>query len=266
MSLDKQKIEDETEGKEKGNDTTLNQTYETEAQVRKALKDIKSQLSNTKGALRSTKEELEETKRKLREKEKANKDLSMQIIDLTQKFQQYSDQIDKLEERVEGYSSSSEEAKSEVARLQTKLSETKDRLDRAFNTIREKNETIEQLQSQLTQSSKPTIDTIKPTVQRETIEESKTEVSKRAPTIRQEIGQSKPEGLNPPPSQASSPAQSKQSVEKDEKLKDRVYCPSCGAFGKDIRVMDDKSNVLYYQGQTRIYGKKRICKKCGTEF
>jgi hypothetical protein len=46
----------------------------------------------------------------------------------------------------------------------------------------------------------------------------------------------------------------------------RVHCPNCGVFGKDIRTMLDKTKILRYQGQTRIYAKKHVCKKCGTEF
>lgn len=234
MSLDRQKIEEEAKKEE----------------MRDVLKNIKNQLANTKDALNAKESELEKTKRKLREKEKANKDLSLQILDLTQKFQMYGEQVDKLERKVEELRSSSEDPKKEVAQLTAKLEETKRRLDKAFNTIREKNEEISQLESkinELTQFKKEA------PIQPEPIEEPRKQIPVEEKTTQKET-----ENLKPPPSASSE-------TQKGE-LKDRVYCPSCGAFGKDIRVMDDKSNVLYYQGQTRIYGKKRICKKCGTEF
>lgn len=251
MSLDRQKIGEESK-KEKISEVNMSiEIPDSLEQAKEILKKVKSELENTKGTLKAKEAELEETKRKIREKEKINKDLSLQLLDLTQKFQAYGEQVDKLEKRVEELrSSSSEEPNKEVAQLNAKLEETKMRLESAFNTIREKNEEISRLESKVDELTrfKEEIPT-----QTKPIKEPKRQIP-----VEEKTTQRAPANLKPPPSQSSE-------TQKGE-LKDRVYCPSCGAFGKDIRVMDDKSNVLYYQGQTRIYGKKRICKKCGKEF
>ncbi len=46
----------------------------------------------------------------------------------------------------------------------------------------------------------------------------------------------------------------------------RVKCVNCGAVGKDIKVVEDKSKVLSYMGNIPMYAKKHVCKKCGYEF
>lgn len=46
----------------------------------------------------------------------------------------------------------------------------------------------------------------------------------------------------------------------------RVKCINCGAVGKDIKVVEDKSKVLSYIGGAPMYAKKHVCKKCGYEF
>ncbi|MBA7551218.1 hypothetical protein ES705_43754 [subsurface metagenome] len=46
----------------------------------------------------------------------------------------------------------------------------------------------------------------------------------------------------------------------------RVKCINCGAVGKDIKVVEDKSKVLTYIGGAPMYAKKHVCKRCGYEF
>jgi chromosome segregation ATPase len=46
----------------------------------------------------------------------------------------------------------------------------------------------------------------------------------------------------------------------------RVKCINCGAVGKDIKVVEDKSKVLSYIGGAPMYAKKHVCKRCGYEF
>ena len=46
----------------------------------------------------------------------------------------------------------------------------------------------------------------------------------------------------------------------------RVKCVNCGAVGKDIKVVEDKTKVLSYMGNIPMYAKKHVCKKCGYEF
>lgn len=46
----------------------------------------------------------------------------------------------------------------------------------------------------------------------------------------------------------------------------RVKCVNCGAVGKDIKVVEDKSKILSYMGNIPMYAKKHVCKKCGFEF
>jgi len=46
----------------------------------------------------------------------------------------------------------------------------------------------------------------------------------------------------------------------------RVKCVNCGAVGKDIKVVEDKTKVLSYIGNIPMYAKKHVCKKCGYEF
>ncbi|MFX0069856.1 MAG: hypothetical protein ACFFAO_02090 [Candidatus Hermodarchaeota archaeon] len=48
--------------------------------------------------------------------------------------------------------------------------------------------------------------------------------------------------------------------------KDRLVCAKCGAVGKDIKTVEDKSKPLSYMGNIPMYAKIRICKKCGYEF
>ena len=46
----------------------------------------------------------------------------------------------------------------------------------------------------------------------------------------------------------------------------RVKCINCGAVGKNIKVVEDKSKVLSYRGGAPMYAKKHVCKRCGYEF
>lgn len=46
----------------------------------------------------------------------------------------------------------------------------------------------------------------------------------------------------------------------------RVKCVKCGAVGKDIKIIEDKTKVLSYIGNLPMYAKKHVCKKCGYEF
>ncbi|TFG08869.1 MAG: hypothetical protein EU539_00985 [Promethearchaeota archaeon] len=48
--------------------------------------------------------------------------------------------------------------------------------------------------------------------------------------------------------------------------KERLICPKCGAVGKDIKNVEDKSKPLSYVGNMPMYAKIHVCKKCGNEF
>ena len=52
----------------------------------------------------------------------------------------------------------------------------------------------------------------------------------------------------------------------DLKSEERISCPMCGAVGKNVKVIDDKSKVLSYVGNIPMYAKKHVCKQCGYEF
>ena len=47
---------------------------------------------------------------------------------------------------------------------------------------------------------------------------------------------------------------------------DRLICAKCGAAGKDIKTVEDKSKPLSYVGNIPMYAKYKVCKKCGNQF
>ena len=47
---------------------------------------------------------------------------------------------------------------------------------------------------------------------------------------------------------------------------DRLICAKCGAAGKDIKTVEDKSKPLSYMGNIPMYAKYKVCKKCGNQF
>lgn len=47
---------------------------------------------------------------------------------------------------------------------------------------------------------------------------------------------------------------------------DRLICAKCGAAGKDIKTIEDKSKPLSYMGNIPMYAKYKVCKKCGHQF
>jgi len=47
---------------------------------------------------------------------------------------------------------------------------------------------------------------------------------------------------------------------------DRLVCAKCGASGKDIKTIEDKSKPLSYMGNIPMYAKYKVCKKCGNQF
>ena len=71
-----------------------------------------------------------------------------------------------------------------------------------------------------------------------------------------------------------SDSEAPQIVEHEEELSDsqdlsskqRLACPKCGAFGHNLKSVDDKSKVLSYIGSRPIYRKKYACRNCGEEF
>ena len=46
----------------------------------------------------------------------------------------------------------------------------------------------------------------------------------------------------------------------------RLKCAQCGALGKNIKVVEDKTKPLSYMGNIPMYAKINVCKKCGYEF
>ncbi len=47
---------------------------------------------------------------------------------------------------------------------------------------------------------------------------------------------------------------------------DRLVCAKCGAAGKDIKTIEDKSKALSYMGNKPLYRTYKVCKKCGHQF
>ena len=47
---------------------------------------------------------------------------------------------------------------------------------------------------------------------------------------------------------------------------ERLKCPKCGAAGKDIKLVDDKTKPLSYVGNMPMYAKIKVCKKCRHNF
>ncbi len=47
---------------------------------------------------------------------------------------------------------------------------------------------------------------------------------------------------------------------------DRLACVKCGAVGKNIKVIEDKTKPLAHYGNRPTYAKINVCKKCGYEF
>jgi len=85
-----------------------------------------------------------------------------------------------------------------------------------------------------------------------------------------------PVKVTPTPSAAPSPAPAtiKPSAVVDKQEMDEKYaekpivegrrtCAKCG--GTAFNTVEDKSQVLHQMGGVKIYAKKNICKKCGTE-
>lgn len=52
----------------------------------------------------------------------------------------------------------------------------------------------------------------------------------------------------------------------DTESGDRLSCAKCGAVGKDIKTIEDKSKPLSYMGNIPMYAKYKVCKKCGNQF
>lgn len=47
---------------------------------------------------------------------------------------------------------------------------------------------------------------------------------------------------------------------------ERLKCPKCGAAGKDIKLVEDKTRPLSYVGNMPMYAKIKVCKKCRHKF
>ena len=47
---------------------------------------------------------------------------------------------------------------------------------------------------------------------------------------------------------------------------ERLKCSKCGAAGKDIKLVEDKTRPLSYVGNMPMYAKIKVCKKCGHTF
>ena len=47
---------------------------------------------------------------------------------------------------------------------------------------------------------------------------------------------------------------------------ERLKCPKCGAAGKDIKLVKDKTKPLSYVGNMPMYAKIKVCKKCRHQF
>lgn len=65
------------------------------------------------------------------------------------------------------------------------------------------------------------------------------------------------------PSQVVEEQEAKEKVE-EKPVEGRIKCPQCGSL--QFSEFEDKNKVLYYQSGTPIYAKKKICRKCSTEF
>ncbi len=274
MSINWQEAEEKPDKKQKIDGKELIGLRELTNNLERELIETKDELSHTKEILEQISRDLEESERKAAEKEKANEDLVSQILELNQTLESYATQIKDLEISLDKLSSISYDYNEEIANLKLKLDHSNQKLKEAHQTINKQEGRISALSAQLeekkmivpkTDQKDQKISELSLQLQEKDSEiseltsqlEGKSTALKNLILKMEKSDHPIDELYNPPP---------EVEIEEPTAIDERVRCPKCGAFGRDLKTMEDRSKVLRYQGQMRIYAKKRVCKKCGTEF
>ena len=123
--------------------------------------------------------------------------------------------------------------KNELSKREEETIKLNKKIEELNNLISQKESELQKLQETLSEKDK-------------VIEEQTTHIKEVEDELKQ---------LNPPEMDSIS--------EGDEH---RTKCLNCGAVGKNIKIVEDKTKVLSYMGNIPMYAKKHVCKKCGYEF
>jgi len=196
------------------------------------IANLKIKLKQTERKLEDSDQKLEESNQKLKEAHKTINKQEGRISALSTQLEEKKGVLPKIDENDQKIS----EIYSQLQEKENELKKARNLLEEKENIIEDKNTSISELESQLHGKSNALKNLI---LKMENSDHPIEELYNPSPEI--EFEETKPK-------------------------EERVRCPKCGAFGKDVRAMVDRTKVLRYQGQTRIYAKKRVCKKCGTEF
>ena len=187
---------------------------------------ITKQLTETKNELSQTKETVNSTVVEL-EKTKAD-------------YERIFEAFKNSEDTIKHLNSEIDELKRKLNLSQTVDSDLK----KILKNIKNKNEELANLDSQKEKKIQELQETL--SGKDKIIEDQNTHLEQ----IKAELN-----NLNPP-----------EVITVDVGERERVSCPTCGAVGKDIKIEEDKSKVLSYIGNTPMYAKKHVCRKCGYEF
>ncbi len=296
MSIDWQKAEENPNKKLKIEGQTLLNIRNENERLEKQLAQTQNQQFETEKKLISITKELEQTQRSLQVKEKIVEDLNQQVNELNQRLKLYTTKVkdlemqltqatmssEKLEEEVAQYKLNLEDANAKIKLKDAQISEFNLRLQNSNESIRELTTKTQTLSTQLSEMAKEkSSENLELTRIKEQLERAINQINQKKTKI-SELN-SKFEGTKDllkgtiPVQQTGAikekPVLKEQTTfrrpsarKEEEPIKERIACPKCGAVGKDIKTMEDRTKVISYMGQSRIYAKKRVCKKCGTEF
>ena len=143
------------------------------------------------------------------------------------------EKINNLKAEVDDLKSKASVSEEEKSKLISQIEELNNKINELNNLISQKEAEIQEINEIIAEKDKIIKD------QPDHIEKVETELNE----------------LNPPEIGVS-----------DLKSEERISCPRCGAVGKNIKVIDDKSKVLSYVGNIPMYAKIYVCKQCGYEF
>ena len=200
------------------------------------IEDLKKMLEDANADISSLSTELEHGKRKISELEKS-------LIEANSTISAKDEEFDKLRTYQEKFETSVEESnklKANFDDLKIKMSIVEEENAKLTSQLAELNNLLLQKDSE--------------------IEELNETISKKDKFIEEQTAhleelKAKLFMLKPP-----------EILTRDITTEVRVKCVNCGAVGKDIKVVEDKSRVLSYVGNIPMYAKKHVCKKCGFEF
>lgn len=157
---------------------------------------------------------------------------------LKKDFEDLNDQVNsknkKIDELTKNITIKDEEINNLNAKnwnLESNIEDLTKKIKKLNNLIIEKDKTIQDISESLTEKDK-------------IIEERTTNLEE----VKAELNE-----LKPP-------------VKDDFQGEERLICPKCGAVGKNIKTIEDKTKILTYIGNLPMYGKIHICKKCGIEI